>query len=186
MAGAVPALMSIGIGEDADAVALFEGVMHQPFEGAPVGMHFDRALDPGVVRHLDVGVASADMREDDAILALQRVEQLLRAVRVARQIVLIVDQGVRGTVDLSAFLHEEDVAIAAESGVARPFVARKDDEPPIFVKGAGEIVELVPEGGGDLEIIALVAHAVEKGPVARELDQLSRRVGTDRLLRLPV
>src|SRR5271170_6265549 len=105
MAGAMPALMSIGIGEDADAVALFEGVMHQPFEGAPIRMNLDRALDPRVVRHLDVGVASADMREDDAILALQRVEQLLRAVRVAWQIVLVVDQGVRGAMNLSALLH---------------------------------------------------------------------------------
>src|SRR5207253_4333077 len=66
VAGAVPALMAVGIGEYADAVALFQSVVQQPFEGAPIGMHLDRALDPRIVRHLDVGIAAADVREYDA------------------------------------------------------------------------------------------------------------------------
>ena len=43
-------------------------------------MDFDRALDPRVVRHLDVGVAPADMREHHAILVLQRLEEVLSAL----------------------------------------------------------------------------------------------------------
>ena len=57
---------------------------------------------------------------------------------------------------------------------------------PSRVVFARQPVQLVPERRGDLEVVALVAHAVEKGPVARELDQLARRVGADRLLRLAV
>ena len=74
VARAVPALMAIGIGEDADAVALFQSVVQQPLEGGSIGMHLDRALDPRIVRHLDVGIASADVREHDAILVFQRIE----------------------------------------------------------------------------------------------------------------
>ena len=102
MARAMPALVAVGIGEDADAIALFQRVVEQPLEGAPIGMHLDRALDPRIVRHLDVGIAAADMREHDAILVLQRLEQLLGAVGVGRQIGRVVDQRVRGAVDLLA------------------------------------------------------------------------------------
>ena len=88
--------------------------------------------------------------------------------------------------DLPALLHEHHVAVAAQPRVARPFVAREDDEAAVLVVFGGELVELVPERRGDLEVVALVAHAVEERPIARKLDQLARRVGADRLLRLPV
>ena len=94
MARAVPSLVAVGIGEDADPIALFQRVVQQPLEGTPIGMHLDRALDPRVVRHPDVGISAADVGEHDAILVLQRVEQLLGAVGVGREIALVVDQGV--------------------------------------------------------------------------------------------
>src|SRR5947209_6838625 len=68
------ALVAVGVRHDADAIALFERVLDQPFEGAPVGMNFDAALDARIVAHLDVGVATADVCEHDAILVLQRAE----------------------------------------------------------------------------------------------------------------
>jgi hypothetical protein len=37
-------------------------------------MDLDRALDARIVRHLDVGIAAADVREHDAILVLERLE----------------------------------------------------------------------------------------------------------------
>ena len=186
MAGAVASLVAVGIGQDADAIALLDGVADQPFEGAPVGMDLDRALDPGVVRHLDVGVAAADVGEHDAVLVLQRLEEMLGAVGIGRDVGDVVDQRMRGAVDLAALVHEHDVAVAAEAGIARPFVAREDDEAAVLVELPRQPVQLVPEGGGDLEVVALVAHAVEEGLVARELHQVARRVGADRLLRLAV
>ncbi len=186
MAGAMAALVAVRVGEDADAIALLQRIPDQPFEGAPVGMNLDRAFDPRVMRHLDVGVAPADMGEHDAILVPQRLEEGLGAVGVAPDVGLIVDQGVRRTMDLPALVHEHHVAVTAQAGVARPFVAREDDETAVLVVLTGELVQLVPERRGDLEVVALVAHAVEEGLVARELDQLARRIGADRLLRLAV
>ncbi len=100
MAGTMPTLMAVGIGQDADPITLFQRVVEQPLEGPPVGMHLDRTLDPRVVRHFNVGIAAADMGKDDAIRVLQGLEQLLGAVGVAGQIALVVHQGVRGAADL--------------------------------------------------------------------------------------
>ena len=87
IAGAGPALVPVGVGDDADAVVLLEGVAHEPFEGAPGRMHLDRRLQR-VVRELDIGVASADVGHHDAVLALQLSEQGLRGVGVGRLIVV--------------------------------------------------------------------------------------------------
>ena len=57
-------------------------------------MHFDAALDAGVVRHLDVRVTSADMREHDDVLTLQHLEEIVRAVGVGFDVRQIVDQRV--------------------------------------------------------------------------------------------
>ena len=147
-------------------------------------MHFDRAFGPGVMRHLDVGIAAADVGEHDAVLVLQRLEQLLGAVGIGGEIGLVVDQRMRGTVDLLALVHEQNVAIATQTCVARPFIAGEDDERTVLVVAARQFVQLVPEHRRDLEVVPLMAHAVEKGPVARELDEFRRRVGADRFLRL--
>ena len=49
-----------------------------------------------------------------------------------------------------------------------------------------ERVELAPERAGDLEVVALVAHDVEEGLVAAELEVFARRVGAERLVGLAV
>lgn len=86
--------------------------------------------------------------------------------------------------DLLALTHKQDVAIAAQTGIARPFIARKDDERAVLIVFPGQMVQLVPERGRDLEIVPLMAHAVEECPVAGKLDQIACRVGADRLLGL--
>ena len=45
---------------------------------------------------------------------------------------------------------------------------------------------MFPEGRGDLKVIALVAHHIQERPIARELDQFTRRVGPDGFFGLPV
>ena len=57
---------------------------------------------------------------------------------------------------------------------------------PGSVELLGERVELAPERAGDLEVVALVAHDVEEGLVAAELEVFARRVGAERLVRLAV
>ena len=44
IAGAGAALMAVGVGDDADAVAVAEGILNDPFEGAPGGVHLDGGL----------------------------------------------------------------------------------------------------------------------------------------------
>ena len=99
----VPTLVAVGVGEHADAVALFERILQQPLESAPVGVHLDSALDAPVVRDLDVGVTAADVREHDAILVLQGLEEVGRAVGVGLHVAEVLHQGVVGAVDLAAF-----------------------------------------------------------------------------------
>ena len=47
-------------------------------------------------------------------------------------------------------------------------------------------VQLGPERSGDLEVVALMAHHVEEGFVAAELEIFTRRIGAQRLVRLAV
>lgn len=186
MARALASFMAVGVGGDAETKALLQRVLDQPLESAPVRVHFHRTLETAIVRHLHVRVAPADMGEDDALLAPQGAKECLGIAGVAREVRQITHQGVRGAMDRTAFVQKHDVAVTAQRGVARPFVAREDDKPAIAVVFARERVELVPEARRDLEIVALMAHGVEEGAVARELDQLACRVGADRLLRLAV
>ncbi len=186
MARAVASLVPVGIGQNTDPVALFERVVQQPLERAPIRMHLDRAFEPRVVRHFDVGIAPADMREHDAVPAVQRPEQLFGAVGVARHIRMVRNERMRRPVDLLALAHEQHVAVAAEPGIARPFIAGIDHEPSVLVVFARQPVQLLPETGRDLEVVPLMAHAVEKGAVAREFDQFARRIRPDRLLGLAV
>ena len=59
-----PALVVVAVADDADAIALLERVVQQPFERAPGRMHLDGALEPAVVGVFQVGVAAADMGDD--------------------------------------------------------------------------------------------------------------------------
>lgn len=186
MAGAVASLVAVAVGEDADTVALLEGVLEQPFERAPVGVDFDGAFDARVVRQRDVGVAAADVREDDGVLVLDGLEQRIGAVGVGVQVGQVVHQGVGRTVQRTAFVQVQHVAVAAQAGIARPFVAGEDHEAAGFVVAGGQGVQVLPEFLGDLEIVALVAHRVQEGAVAREQDELLGGVGADGLFRLAV
>ena len=76
------ALVVVAVAYEPDPVAQAEGIVQQPLEGAPAGMHLDRALDAAVVADVEVGVAPADMGDHDRILAVQRLEQLARGVDV--------------------------------------------------------------------------------------------------------
>ena len=96
------------------------------------------------------------------------------------------DLGMRGAVDGLALVAVVHVAVAADRRVGRPLVAGNAHEATGLVEFAGERVELAPERAGDLEVVALVAHHVEEGLVAAELEVFARRVGAQRLVRLPV
>ena len=72
--------MIVAVAHHAHAKAFVERVVQQPFERAPGRVDLDRALDTGVMRVFDVGVASADMGDDPAVLVRQELEQLVRGV----------------------------------------------------------------------------------------------------------
>ena len=57
---------------------------------------------------------------------------------------------------------------------------------PGLSNSARQRVQLAPERAGDLEVVALVAHDVEEGLVAAELEVGARVVGAERLVGLPV
>ena len=88
--------------------------------------------------------------------------------------------------DLTAFAHEQHIAVTAQARVSRPFVARKDDEATVAIVFCGEAVQLLPERRRDLEVVALVAHGVEESAIARKLDEFARRIRADGLLGLAV
>ena len=183
--GARPSLVVVAVADHADAKALLEGVVQQPFERAPGGMHLDGALQPSVVGELHVGIAPADMGDDDGVLVLQRLEQVVGGVDgVGRG--LAFDQDVRRAADRPALAAVEDVAVAAHAGVAGPFVAGQADELAGLVERGGQPVELLPERVGDLEVVALVAGDVDERLVARVAEVVFRRAGADGLAALAV
>ena len=149
-------------------------------------MHLDGALETPVVGVADVGIAAAAMGEtDDIVLAFagERLEQLARGGAVGAVGVASFDEGVRRAPDGAALGREVDVAVAAERGIAGPFVARQGDEPAGFVETPGDAIELGPEGIGDLEVVALVAAGVDEGAVAGERSADSSRRRPRRLCR---
>ena len=88
--------------------------------------------------------------------------------------------------DRAVLVGEINVAVAAEPGIPRPFVAGKRDEPPGMIEGAGQLVQGVVEAAGYLKVVALVPDQIEEGEVPREMEILQCRGGADRLLTLPV
>src|SRR2546427_10985941 len=105
-------------------------------------------------------------REHDAILVLQRAEQIVGAVRVRREVGEVFHQRMVRAADLPIFLNEQHIAVAAQTCVSRPFVPWKDDEAAVAIVFGGEVVQLLPERRGDLEVVALVAHGVEESAIA--------------------
>ena len=106
--------------------------------------------------------------------------------RIGGVVAEVLDQRARGAADGAALRGEDHVAVAAEGGVARPFVAWHEDEAARRIEDGEGAVEIGPAFGGDLEVVALVADGVHAGEVARIAGQGVDRAGADRLPALPV
>src|SRR5262245_22052962 len=86
----------------------------------------------------------------------------------------------------AAFAPEEDVAVAAHAGVARPLVTRQAHETARRIERRGQSIELGPERVGDLKIVALVADHVDEGQIAGIAEIAFRRAHADGFAALPV
>src|SRR5262249_24197821 len=138
------------------------GVGPQPWEGPQGRVPPPAARGPPVGGALDTRVAPADMGDDHRVLAFKRAKEFIRRVDgPARG--LPFDQDVRRAPDRTAFATEEDVAVAAHAGVARPLAAGKAHETARRIERRGQSIELGPERVGDLKIVALVADHVDEG-----------------------
>src|SRR5207245_1953482 len=76
----------------------------------------------------DIGVAPADMGDDHRVLACKCAKQLIRRVDGSAR-GLSFDENVRRAPDRAALAPEEDIAVAAHAGIARPLVTAPADEP---------------------------------------------------------
>jgi len=135
-------------------------------------VHLQGRLD-WIVDILDVGVATANVRYHHAILAPQPGDQLVRGVRIVplvRDVRRISDLCVLGPVNGSAFMAIVHIAVAAHGRVRRPFIAWYAHATAGPVELLAQCVELPPDRGRDLEIVALVAHDVQEGLIAAELE----------------
>ena len=101
------------------------------------------------------------------------MEQVVSAVGIGLDIGQIINERMMRTMYLPALTHEHDITVATQSRVAGPFVAGKHDEPAVHVEFGRKLVQLIPEWRRDLEVVALMAHRIEKCTVAREFDQLT-------------
>src|SRR5262249_58605101 len=72
-----PPLVIVAMAHDADAVALREGVVQQPFERSPGRVDFDATFEAPVMGALEVRITSADMGDDQSVLALKCSEQIV-------------------------------------------------------------------------------------------------------------
>ena len=111
---------------------------------------------------------------------------MARAGRIGVDVRGVGQQRVRRTPYRPALGAEIDVAVAADRGVARPFVARQGDEAAVLVEFGGQLVDMRPERVVDLEVVGLVAGRVEEGQIAREREVLARGADADRFARLAV
>ncbi len=76
------ALVAVRIADHSDTVILLECIPQDPLERAPGGMHLHRSFKPPVMGLLDIGIAAANVRQDDAVLSRQLFEKLMGIVRV--------------------------------------------------------------------------------------------------------
>ncbi len=128
------------------------------------------------------------MRKTNDVLAGvgQNAEEIGGRGGVGIEIARVGDERMRGAADLSPLPSEVDVAVTAEPGVARPFVAGHREETAGIVELRAERVERRPKTAGNLEVVALVRGGVEKRTIAGEDEIVPRAVGAYGLLRLPV
>jgi len=125
------------------------------------------------------------MGDDHRVLAFKRAKELVGRVDGSAR-GLPFDQDVRGAPDRAAFAPEEDVAVAAHAGVARPLVTRQAHETARRIERRGQSIELGPERVGDLKIVALVADHVDEGQIARVAEIAFRRAHADGFAALPM
>src|SRR5262245_43705099 len=88
--------------------------------------------------------------------------------------------------DGAALAAVKDVAVAAQAGVAGPFVSGHAHEAPGLVERSCQTVELLPERIGDLKIVALVSDDVDECPVTGVAEVAFSGIGADRLPALAV
>ena len=181
MAGARPALVTVGVGDEADPVALAEGVLEEPLEAAPVGVDLDHGLERRVVEAHDVGVAPADVGDEHHVIpAPELVEQLGHGKAVGGGIGHVVHLGVGGAVERRDVAPVHHVAIAPARRHARPLVADEDDAAAVGVEAVDLAAQPLPLLLGHLEVIGLVAHHVEQRDVAPEGEVLLDGAGAHR------
>ena len=142
-------------------------------------MHFHRALNAFIVSERNVCVAATDVRKHNTVFVGQGFKQIICAIGVSGQVRKIFHQCVVRPVYLPTFVTKHHIAVAAQTGVSRPFVTWEDDKSPILVELGGELVEFIPKRRGDLKVVALVAHRIQKGGVACKFDQFASGVGAN-------
>src|SRR3981081_560342 len=87
----------------------------------------------------------------------------------------------RRAADRAALAAVEDIAIAAQAGVARPFVSGHAHELARLVELGGELVQLFPERVGDLEVVSLMADHIDEGCIPRVTKKCFSRTQSDGL-----
>ena len=82
---------------DANAVAALEGILNDPFKGAPCGMHLNRFFKSAIMGHGDVRVAPAAMGKTNDIPFLmfgKGFEQFTGSVTIGANVALVLNQRV--------------------------------------------------------------------------------------------
>src|SRR5664280_2692136 len=150
-------------------------------------MHLDRRFQLRVVGKENIGIASADMGSDHTILALKLFKQLMRGMRVGAFVPHVGRVGnlrVGRSMDGLTFVSIVNIAIAADGGVGGPLVSRDADKVSWTIKLGRQTVQLVPEVSGNLKVVALMTHDVEKCFVASEFKIFPGGISSERLVRL--
>ena len=187
MARARAALVTIGVGDEADPVAVAEGVLEEPLEAAPVGVDLDHGLEPRIVEADDVRVAPTDVGDEHHVVAApELIEQRGHGEAVGGGIGHVVHLGVRGAVERREVAPVHHVSIAAARRHARPLVADEDDAAAVSVEAVDLAAEPLPFLLRHLEVIGLVTHHVEERDVPPEGEVFLDRARAHRRARLPV
>src|ERR1035437_2890280 len=120
IASAGASFVAVGVGDNADPVTLLEGIAYDPNECAPGRVHLDSSLQLSVMGIVDVGIASADMGHDDAILAFELIKQRMCGMGVGAFVSHVGQIGnlrMRRPMDRFALAQVVDVAIAADGRI---------------------------------------------------------------------
>jgi hypothetical protein len=120
IARAGASFVTVGIGDNANAIALLEGIVHDPLECAPGRVHLDSGLQLSIVGIVDIGVAPSDMGDDDAILAFELIKQIMGGMGVGAFVIHVGQIGnlrMRRSMDRFALAKVVYVAIPADGRI---------------------------------------------------------------------